>query len=211
MEALTGTTLRERLKQGAEVLPSPERFRDALDALAEVQLDGIAPVRSRLDDAPHHAAMLAAVLPDAGDQLNEIVERLVAPTTRAHTGTIHGDLHEGQLVVDDSEVAGLLDIDDVGEGDPLDDVGTLVGHLRFRATTSEDGRIDDYAERVRSALANGHDPADIDRRVAAVLVGLATGPFRIQQPDWATTTRRVLDLVEQHLADAEAPSGVLVR
>jgi aminoglycoside phosphotransferase len=209
MEALVGTTLRDRLKRGIDRLPPPDRYRELLGALAAVDLPDAAPVRSRLEDAPHHAAMLATVLPDARGRVEEIVERLaVSSPARRFSGTVHGDLHEAQLVVDDGAVTGLLDVDDAGPGDPLDDVGTLVAHLRFRAATSADHRIDEYAERVRFAVAAVHDPVDVDRHVAAVLVGLATGPFRIQQPGWAATTRRVLDLVEQHLAAADASTRV---
>ena len=209
MEALTGTTLRDRLKHGSARLPSPDGYRELLDALAGIDLPDAMPVRSRVDDAPHHAAMLRTVLPDARGRLDGIVERLSAgPTAPRQVGTVHGDLHEAQLVVDDRSVVGLLDIDDVGPGDPLDDVGTLVAHLRFRAATSGDRRIDAYADAVRSAVAADRDRADIDRHVAAVLVGLATGPFRIQQPEWEATTRRVLDLIDQHLSAVEAGDPV---
>ena len=211
MEALGGTTLRERLKSGTQRLPAPDRYRRTLEALSAVHIEDAAPVRSRIEDAPHHAAMLATVLPDAGGRLAEIVGRLSAPPMRSVAGTVHGDLHEGQLVVDDDDVTGILDIDDVGRGDRLDDVATLVGHLRFRAASSADPRVDDYAVRVRDALSHEFDAADVDRHVAAVLVGLATGPFRIQQARWEATTVQVLDLIEHHLALADATVGAGVR
>lgn len=208
MEALGGTTLRDRLKNGSDRLPSPDRYQELLAVLGDVDLSDAAPVRSRIDDAPHHAAMLGTVLPDVRGRLDAIVERLSAPSTsRPHIGTVHGDLHEAQLVVDDTTVTGLLDIDDVGPGDPLDDVGALVAHLRFRALTSGDRRIEGYAAAVRSALSASYDDWDVDRHIAAVLVGLATGPFRIQQPDWAATTRCVLDLIDHHLTAADTPIG----
>jgi aminoglycoside phosphotransferase (APT) family kinase protein len=211
MEALAGTTLRERLKSGSPHLPAPDRYRHMLETLSSVHLDDAAPVRSRLQDAPHHAAMLATVLPAAGGRLAEIVGRLSAPPRRSAVGTVHGDLHEAQLIVDDDDVTGILDIDDVGRGDRLDDVATLVGHLRFRAASSADPRVDDYAVRVRDALSHEFDDADVDRHVAAVLVGLATGPFRIQQEHWEATTLLVLDMIEHHLALADAPMGARVR
>jgi aminoglycoside phosphotransferase (APT) family kinase protein len=46
--------------------------------------------------------------------------------------TIHGDLHIGQLFVDESSpslLAGLLDIDTAGTGDPADDAAALYAHL----------------------------------------------------------------------------------
>jgi AcrR family transcriptional regulator len=199
MEALTGTTLRDRLKLGTDPLPPPERVRELLASLATVHLDDVAPVRSRLDDAPHHAAMLAAVMPEARHRLDAMIERLSEPVTPRLTTTVHGDLHEAQLVVGDTAITGLLDIDDVGSGDPLDDVATLVGHLRFRAATTGNDRVGCYAEHVRRVFARGHDERDVDLHIAGVLVGLATGPFRIQQPNWGATTRQVLDLVEHHL------------
>jgi hypothetical protein len=211
MDGLSGTTLRERLKGGFAALPSPDRYRTLLESLAMVDIGDVAPVRGRLDDAPHHAAMLRTVLPDLGGRLDGIVAQLSESPAGRCTGTVHGDLHEAQLVVDDTSVTGLLDIDDVGPGDPVDDVATLIAHLRFRATTSGDRRIDAYAEHVRRAVATGHDAADVDRHVAAVLVGLATGPFRIQQDAWAATTRTVLDLVDEHLARARHSTEVLTR
>ncbi|HSP27635.1 MAG TPA: aminoglycoside phosphotransferase family protein [Ilumatobacteraceae bacterium] len=208
MEALVGTTLRDRLKNGVDRLPSPDRYRELLHVLGDIDLGDVTPTRSRLADAPHHAAMLGAVLPGASGRLDAIVERLSEDSSwRTHTGTVHGDLHEAQLVVDDRTVTGLLDIDDVGPGDPLDDVGALVAHLRFRAMTSGDQRIEAYATAVRQALSANHDDSDVDRHIAAVLVGLATGPFRIQQPDWAATTERVLELIEHHLTAAATAIG----
>jgi aminoglycoside phosphotransferase len=204
MSALDGTTLRDRLKGGDHRLPSPDRYLALLDVLATVELPVGTPLRSRIEDAPHHAAMLGTVLPGARQRLTEIVDRLAAePLARRLDGTVHGDLHEAQLVVDDRSVIGLLDVDDAGPGDPLDDIAALLGHLRFRAVSSGDQRIDTYADRLRAAVPTRYDRAVVDRHVAAVLVGLATGPFRIQQADWATTTHRVLDLVDDHL-DATA-------
>jgi hypothetical protein len=46
--------------------------------------------------------------------------------------TIHGDLHLGQLFVDPGQpsvIAGILDIDTAGVGDPADDAGAFYAHL----------------------------------------------------------------------------------
>jgi aminoglycoside phosphotransferase (APT) family kinase protein len=46
--------------------------------------------------------------------------------------TIHGDLHMGQLFVDPEQpsvIAGILDIDTAGVGDPADDAGAFYAHL----------------------------------------------------------------------------------
>lgn len=46
--------------------------------------------------------------------------------------TVHGDLHVGQLFVgadDASAIAGVIDVDTCGLGDPADDEAALMGHL----------------------------------------------------------------------------------
>jgi hypothetical protein len=96
MESLVGTTLRDRLKNGADRLPPPDRYRELLDVLSDIDLGATTPARSRLADAPHHAAMLGTVLPEGCGRLHAIVEQLTAPCASGPlTGTVHGDLHEG--------------------------------------------------------------------------------------------------------------------
>ena len=176
--ALRGTTLRERLKSGTPRLPAPDRYRACSRRCR--QSTSMTPAGTLTHGRPHHAAMLATVLPDAGGRLDEIVGRLSTrrrgrggdrarrpppgATRRRRRRRHRPPRHRRRRC-----------------GDRLDDVATLVGHLRFRAASSADPRVDDYAVRVRNAFSGGFDDADVDRHVAAVLVGLATGPFRIQR------------------------------
>jgi hypothetical protein len=41
------------------------------------------------------------------------------------------------------------------------------------------------------------DPVDLDLVTAGALVGLATGPFRVQQPGWRHEIRRRIGLAER--------------
>lgn len=53
--------------------------------------------------------------------------------------TIHGDLHLGQIFVDEgdpSRITGILDIDTAGKGDPGDDAAALYGHVVVSALES---------------------------------------------------------------------------
>ncbi len=80
---------------------------------------------------------LSERLPDDADRIAEVGVEI---STKGRDGfdfeftpvTIHGDLHLGQLFVDaavPSEIAGILDIDTAGVGDPADDAGAFYAHL----------------------------------------------------------------------------------
>jgi aminoglycoside phosphotransferase (APT) family kinase protein len=217
MAELAGETLRQRLKAGVAPWPDAAAFIDVCDALAEVDLPGATPVRSRVADAIGHAAMLATVLPDQRPRLERICDVLETELGRVRAGsapTIHGDLYEAQIITDGDRITGILDIDDVGPGDPLDDRATVLGHLRYRAATAKtkDGsdRLRRYADALRHGFAAGHDAGALDLHTGAVLVGLATGPFRVQQHHWRHEVRRQLGLAER-LVVAGRRDNALVR
>jgi hypothetical protein len=162
--------------------------------------------------------MLATILPAERNRLAELASRFSDAEVRAATRAgvvVHGDVHEAQLVVHGDEITGLLDVDDVGPGDPLDDMGTVLGHLRSRACTaeisiaaggSEPARLPDainaYADDLRTGFAEDTDAAELDVVTAAVMIGLATGPFRVQQPDWEDKVAAQLAVAEELLDGA---------
>lgn len=46
----------------------------------------------------------------------------------------HGDLHDRQLLLDDhGHITGVVDFDDAGDGELLDDLARLIAHVRMRA------------------------------------------------------------------------------
>lgn len=202
-----GTTFRERIKQDLPGWPDPATIAALLALLREVDATGLPARQGRVVDALGHARLLAAVAPTLADRLEALCDRFRAalPAVRERSGAVvHGDLHEGQLVVaGDGAITGLLDVDDVGAGDPVDDLATVIGHLRFRAATAPEGpaslprRLAAHVDALEAhgAPQVGGEALALD--VAAVLVGLATGPFRIQRAQWLDETERVL-------ADAEA-------
>lgn len=193
---LAGSTLRDRIKADEAGWPAAERFVHIFEQLATVPTTDLPSIRGRLRDAVGHAALLRRVAPEHGPVIDRLVAAVEAalPASEARSPTaIHGDMHEAQVIVDGGAVTGLLDIDDVGVGDPLTDEATLVAHLRFRALVADEpGRrleLLRYADELRSAFAGGRD---LDVLIAGVLVGLATGPFRIQRDGWRDEIGAVL-------------------
>jgi hypothetical protein len=204
MAALTGRTVRERIKHGHRRLPPPAEYEALYEALARVHLPNARRVTARTASGMHHAGMLAAVLPSERGRLDHLCGLLgpAARRARDRSGpTIHGDLYEGQLVTgrgagQTDTIAGVLDLDDVGPGDPLDDRATVIAHLLNRTIDGRSQatrRIARYAYSLRSAFAERVDPVELDLATAGALVGLATGPFRTQQPRWPQGVRRRLD------------------
>jgi len=190
-----GTTFRQRIKDDLAGWPTTDHLCALLERLHALPADVPSARGSRTADGRGHAALLAAVLPDHAGALSALAERFGAgldAVQRRSGPMVHGDLHEGQLVVEASgAVSGLLDVDDAGAGDPLDDLATLAAHLRFRAAVLEPDapgrvrrRLLETSDDLRSRAAARWGRTATDVTVAAVLVGLATGPFRLQREGW---------------------------
>ena len=106
---------------------------------------------------------------------------------------MHGDLYEAQLLTQGGRVSGVLDIDTVGLGRRLDDLCNLLGHLVVWERLSPDPqRVRAYARDVLALADRRAAPSQVRLRVAAVVLALATGPFRVQSPAWpAETVQRI--------------------
>lgn len=210
---LPGETFRQHIKLDRTDWPTPEAFSGLLDRLRSVSCDGSPRATTRTSDALGHAAMLAVVAPHLAGRIDDLAGALgpAAARSQLRQATVHGDLHEAQLIVDGGQIVGLLDIDDAGVGDPLDDFATVLAHLRFRETTTriprQRTRIRTYIDLLTQEFATGVgalgiDPAELDAVTAGVLVGLATGPYRIQHADWQQDLERLVHCAEQHLERA---------
>lgn len=216
---LPGLTVRERIKAGHASLPPAEEYEAIFQSLAGVVLPGARSVDGRLATARRHAQMLATVLPGAADRLRGLSDLLAPAAERAavRSGTtIHGDLYEAQLVTGrgpgrSQRIIGVLDLDDAGPGDPLDDRATVIAHLIDRAIDGrgESRRVIDYARSLRRSFATRVDPVELDLVIAGALVGLATGPFRMQQAHWGRAVRRRLT-VAGRLAAAPGEKGLRI-
>lgn len=206
LRALLGTTLRERIKGDLPGWPAPATIADLTDRIHHTDPTGLGTRAGRVRDGIGHARLVAAVCPELAPALEVLTARFIAEAdaVAARSGAaVHGDLHEGQLIVDgDGRITGLLDLDDLAVGDPVDDLATLIGHLRFRATGLDAGgdpspRLHAHVRALHEQAAAAVGAEAVDVAVAAVLIGLATGPFRVQHAGWA-------DRVAAVVADATA-------
>jgi hypothetical protein len=206
LEALPGRTIRDVLLTGTpvdiEALPDGRAIVELLDLLPRPLTTMARPRPAPIERAAGHGALLVSILPRVARRVHELLATLDRVTLDGPEVLVHGDLYDAQILVDRDGVSGLLDLDDAGRGRRVDDLATFLGHLEAlaEAVPARGPAIGRYAARVRPAFDAAVGPAALAASTAAVLVGLATGPFRVQQRGWASRVERRVGLAERNAA-----------
>ena len=155
-----------------------------------------------------YAAMVAAALPAVAVRLGGLVARIDAGLAASPPGreATHGDFHEGQLLVTGGAVSGLLDIDTVGPGHRVDDLACLVAHLSTvqRMNTRQAARVQRLVRTWMPVFDARVDPVELRLRAAGVIISLATGPYRSQEPRWRQETMAIVDAAERLVRSVQA-------
>jgi Ser/Thr protein kinase RdoA (MazF antagonist) len=144
--------------------------------------------------------MVSAAMPSLERKLDHLVDLIgqgLAPIPVGNEPT-HGDFHEGQLHVADGRICGLLDVDTIGPGNRVDDLACLVAHLSTiqRMNPAQEARVHELIRRWVPVFDARVDPTQLRLRSAAVIISLATGPFRGQEPDWQRETATMVASAE---------------
>ena len=201
LEPLVGPTWRDLMKETDDSVPWPgaDAVAALCTSLAACDLPPPGPP-SRITDGHLHARMLATVLPDLTPLLQPLADRFEALGAPEPDGVIHGDLHEGQLIVGPDGIVGVLDVDDAGPGSSADDIGNLLARLHYReiaATTVDTDALVRYRGELERATADRWPREMLHDHVSAALVGLATGPFRIQSAGWPELCGRLVERADE--------------
>jgi hypothetical protein len=117
LQALAGTGLRERLRNGGEQVPSGADLLTLLDRLPPAVAE--LPRRTAwAENAAHYAGVLGAALPAEATRARQLAGRVTAALSELPPGreATHGDLYESQVLLDGRRVSGLLDVDTAGRG-----------------------------------------------------------------------------------------------
>ena len=176
------------------------------EALIDV-LDAMPSSVGRLDRRPpwsdavgHYARMVAAALPGLEPKLDRLVDTISQGLAQIPPGNeaTHGDFHEGQVHVSGGRVCGLLDIDTLGPGRRADDLACLIAHLSTiqRMNAAQEARVHQLIRRWVPVFDTRVDATELRLRAAAVVISLATGPFRGQEPDWERETATMIGSAE---------------
>lgn len=199
-EPARGRSLRDLLLTGGS-LPSPRRMALLPETVAQHVGPRLPEVArpSPTEAAGSAASVLGRLVPSWAGEVERVVEAVAAGAKgRASAATpVHGDLYEAQVFVDEDFSLGLIDLDDLGPGDPAMDAANFCAHLLVLAMSvpAAAGRLAAYRGLVREAFVQrlGVSPADLAWREALAALLLASGPFRVLDPRWpAEVGRRVL-------------------
>ena len=176
-----------------------EQLIELLDAMPA----GVAELERRppwSDAVQHYAQMVAAAVPNLTDKLTWLTRQITQGLSAIPLGNepTHGDFHEGQLHVADGRIVGVLDVDTVGPGRRADDLACLIAHLSTIQWMSpaQEARVHRLIRNWVPVFDTRVDPTELRLRAAAVIISLATGPFRGQEPDWEWETMRMIASAE---------------
>lgn len=193
LEALDGTTLRAALVDPAVPLPSAE------DVVALSRRIAASRLTSRRDptafaDPTRHVDGLLRHVPDLAAEVRRVA--LAAGRLDGPRVPVHGDLHDGQLLLGpEGAVTGLLDVDGAGPGLVAHDAGNLLAHVEVVGALWPEvaDRCVRHAADLRAAYLEVVPDRDLAVATAGAWLSLATGPHRAQEPGWEASTRARID------------------
>lgn len=200
MAALPGVDLRASLRHGATPYPGPDTITSLVHSLPE-------PEEKWRTWSPEDALegtvdLLRLLLPDETARLGSLAEE-IGKDAGPRDVPVHGDYHEAQILTDGPRLVGLIDVDTFGWGRRGDDAATMLAHLHLLAAESADPRsVLDLAVALNRRWDAVYDPVRLRLKTAAHVLGLATGSFRVQTPNWVEETRARIDAAEQWVESA---------
>jgi aminoglycoside phosphotransferase (APT) family kinase protein len=206
-EWLSGQPLDEAL-QAAQV--APHMLYQVVSALAVLH----ARKRKRLihyakaaDAAAVQAAAAAvtAICPQWSERTQDLARHLTArfESTTFTECAIHSDFSADQVLLLEDGGVGLLDLDNVGMGDPMADLGAFAAQcyqdtLRDLLPLARAEQLtNELVEAYRLLAPHAWDAARFQTHLVARLLRLAPEPFRRREPDWVETVAGTLQLAEE--------------
>ncbi|HEV3474710.1 MAG TPA: phosphotransferase, partial [Actinomycetota bacterium] len=196
-----GRSLRDLLLAG-DALPAPARVAGLVNDIGNIPgIPSAGDHRMRPERiARATAELLGRLVPESLSRI-ALIEEAVGRGARSDqvpARVVHGDLYEAQVFVGADYSLGLIDLDDLGPGDPAMDAANFCAHLLALALAvpSASSRLVAYRHLVRREFMAtlGIGPAELRWREALAVLLLATGPFRVLDPRWPEQVRRRIEL-----------------
>lgn len=157
--------------------------------------------------ADHYANAAITVLPQHRTRIEMLahgVNHLMANSDPGPVIATHGDFYEANILMNTgtADVSALIDVDSLGPGYRVDDLGCLLGHisvLPYLAPRSYP-HVDAELERWTQTCERQVDPAALMARCAGVTLSLIAGARREGGGEWLSDAEGRLAAAEQWLA-----------
>lgn len=205
LNRLPGTPLaNELMANGAENL-EPRALIEMLRRLPDEAMT--LPARGAwATKACEYAQAAAAALPGERDRIMHVAAQIVGLLPDTDPGPVvpsHGDFYEANLLVDDGQITGLLDVDAVGPGLLVDDLACFIGHLAvLPAVDARYVHIPTALTRFLGVFDTEVDPAGLRIRAAGVALSLIAGAKRSGRTDWSADALGRLQAAENLASSA---------
>lgn len=196
-----GSTLFDCLVDGTHPVPDGHELVELLDRFSDAEVDQQARIGTR-ESTHMHAEILMAIMPAMADRVKRFLDRFGEDLPQPEI-TIHGDFHEEQLLLGPSGLNAVLDLDDCGRGQRLDDMAMMLSRLYSYAETEPHGRdkIAAYIDALLEAWSEHVNPRELRRRMAGAVLDMAVVPFREHEYNWRSSVREGIERAERALND----------
>lgn len=177
---------------------------ETLARLHRIQLPGLASYAPK-KEARKAAQLVATLLSELTAEVAGLAASIDAylDTLTAPAGTVHGAFTVAQLLVSDAGVM-MLDLDDVGLGPPLSDVGHFLADLSVRRWASPEAAEDMRATFLDAyGVFDRYTRADVLLYEAASMLKRSVYPFKRLSPRWPEEIGRRVRLARQRLEEYE--------
>ncbi len=183
---------------------------DSLTSLLDVLPDGALDLTRRpswSDRADHYANAATTVLPQHRARLELLahgVRHLMANSDPGPLVPTHGDFYEANILMNPgtTEVSALIDVDSLGPGYRVDDLGCLLGHISVLPHLAPNSypyvpdELDAWTKRLEATV----DSVALMARCAGVTLSLIAGARREGSGEWLSDAEGRLAAAELWLA-----------
>ncbi len=182
-----GRDLRELVRKTPRKLPPPQAVLDLSDELSTVQVDTAVKRPAPFDAVSGNAGRLRVIGAVDPARIDAIVATIA---TREAASTppvaIHGDLHAAQVLGAAGRLTAVIDLDDAGLGHQVDDLSRFVAHLRCTVDGADESSpvARHWADELEVLVIGRYGERAVHDRIAAAMVGLAIGPYRVRRVGW---------------------------
>lgn len=203
-----GEPLPELLARDGAAGVDPFEFIRCLDALDPAAVELTARV-SWAHRARQYAPAAHNVLPDEVERIDVIaaaVEKLLAQVPETGLVATHGDFHAANILMTNSAISSLLDVDTVGPGQRVEDLACLIGHLSVLPGLAPDSypEVPTTLLRWLAAFDTVVDPIALRAHASGVVLSLLASMPTVLSPAELTDAHERLETAEWLLGEALA-------